>query len=129
MLMARALRRSDGPVRPRRRVGVRLWLGLAFAGVGIVTGASVYAFVSSSSEESAQERSVEISVGRTVTLAEELGEFSRAATQSVLEDNRSEDFVAWAFDRRGDLISPQLVLDVDLGEVRRAGDRTPRRRS
>ena len=120
--MARALRRSDGPVRPRRRVGVRLWLGLAFAGVGIVTGASVYAFVSSSSEESAQERSVEISVGRTVTLADELGEFSRGATQSVLEDNRSEDFVAWAFDRRGDLISPQSVLDVDLGEVRRPGE-------
>jgi signal transduction histidine kinase/HAMP domain-containing protein len=120
--MAPALRRSDGPVRPRRRVGVRLWLGLAFAGVGIVTGLSVYAFVSGSSEESAQERSVEITVGRTVTLADELGEFDRSAAESVLEDNRSEDFVAWVFDRKGRLITPRIVLGVDLSEVRKRGE-------
>jgi signal transduction histidine kinase/HAMP domain-containing protein len=120
--MTPALRRSDGPVRPRRRVGVRLWLGLAFAGVGIVTGASVYAFVSGSSEESAQERSVEIAVGRTVTLADELGEFDRGAAESVLEDNRSEDFVAWVFDRQGRLITSQIVLGVDLSEVRKRGE-------
>jgi signal transduction histidine kinase/HAMP domain-containing protein len=120
--MAPALRRSDGPVRPRRRVGVRLWLGLAFAGVGIVTGASVYAFVSGSSEESAQERSVEIAVGRTVRLADELGEFKRGAAESVLEDNRSEDFVAWAFDRKGGLITPPIVLGVELSEVRKHGE-------
>ncbi|MGH2990690.1 MAG: ATP-binding protein [Solirubrobacterales bacterium] len=120
--MTPALRRPDRPVRPRRRVGVRLWLGLAFAGVGIVTGASVYAFVSRSSEESAQSRSVEISVGRTVTLADELGEFNRSATNSILEDNRSEAFVAWAFDRKGRLISPQIVLGVDLTQVRRPGE-------
>src|ERR671918_2701314 len=103
--MTPALRRPDGPVRPQRRVGVRLWLGLAFAGVGIITGASVYAFVSGSSEESAQERSVEIAVGRTVRVADELGSFNRGASQAVLEENRSEDFVGWAFDRKGDLIS------------------------
>ena len=120
--MAPALRRSDGPVRPRRRVGVRLWLGLAFAGVGIVTGLSVYAFVSGSSEESAQERSVEIAVGRTVRLADELGEFDRGAAESVLEDNRSEDFVAWVFDRQGRLITSQNVLGVDLSEVRKRGE-------
>ena len=120
--MAPALRRSDGPVRPRRRVGVRLWLGLAFAFVGIVTGASVYAFVSGSSEESAQERSVEITVGRTVRLADELGEFNRGAAESVLEDNRSEDFVAWVFDRKGRLITPPIVLGVELSEVRKHGE-------
>jgi signal transduction histidine kinase len=115
--MAPALRTPDGPIRPRRRVGLRLWLGLAFAGVGIVTGASVYAFVSGSSEESAQERSVEITVGRTVTLADELGEFNRGASESVLEDNRSEDFVAWAFDRKGRAITPRVVLGVSLADV------------
>src|SRR5918995_3183599 len=117
--MAPALRRPDGPVRPQRRVGVRLWLGLAFAGVVIITGASVYAFVSGSSEESAQERSVEISVGRTVRLADELGAFERDASKDVLEDNRSEDFVAWSFDRKGRLITPQIVLGTDLSQVRR----------
>jgi two-component system, OmpR family, phosphate regulon sensor histidine kinase PhoR len=120
--MTPALRRPHGPITPRRRVGVRLWLGLAFAGVGIITGASVYAFVSRSSEESASERSVEITVGRTVRLADELGEFDRGASESLLEDTRSEDFVAWVFDRMGRLISSQAVLDVDLADVKARGD-------
>jgi two-component system phosphate regulon sensor histidine kinase PhoR len=101
---------------------VRLWLGLAFAGVGIITGATVYAFVSGSSEESAQERSVEIAVGRTVRVADELGSFERGASEAVLEENRSEDFVGWAFDRKGELITPQVVLGVDLEDVRQARD-------
>src|SRR5919106_2929265 len=119
--MARALRRLDGRIQPRR-VGVRLWLGIAFAGVGIITGTSVYAFVSGTSEESAQERAVEISVGRTVTLADELGEFSRGTSESILEDHRSEDFVAWTFDRKGRLHTPQVVLGVDLKRVGRRGE-------
>jgi signal transduction histidine kinase/HAMP domain-containing protein len=122
MQMAPALRTPDGSIRPRRRVGVRLWLGLAFAGVGIVTGASVYLFVSGSSEESAQERSVEITVGRTVRVADELGEFKRGASQAVLEDNRSEDFVAWAFDRMGHAITPQVVLGTDLADIKQRGE-------
>src|ERR671918_683441 len=120
--MTPALRKPEGPVRPRRRVGVRLWLGLAFAGVGIITGTSVYAFVSGSSEESARESSVEIAVGRTVRVADELGEFKRGASEAVLEDNRSEDFVAWAFDRRGRVITPQVVLGSDLAQVKRRGE-------
>ena len=119
--MAPVLRSPDGPVRPRRRVGVRLWLGLAFAGVGIVTGASVYLFVSGSSEESAQERSVEITVGRSVRVADELGAFKRGASEDVLEDNRSEDFVAWAFDRKGQAITPKVVLGTDLADVKQRG--------
>src|ERR687892_1093078 len=120
--MTPALRKPEGPVRPRRRVGVRLWLGLAFAGVGIITGTSVYAFVSGSSEESARESSVEIAVGRTVRVADELGEFKRGASEAVLEDNRSEDFVAWAFDRKGRAITPQVVLGSDLAQVKRRGE-------
>jgi signal transduction histidine kinase len=95
-----------------------LWLSLAFAGVGIITGASVYAFVSGSSEESAQQRSVELSVGRTVRVADGLGELRRGASDAVLEENRSEDFVGWAFDRKGRLITPAVVLGVGLDEVR-----------
>jgi len=116
--MPPALRTPDRPIPPQRRLGVRLWLSLAFAGVGIITGASVYAFVSGSSEESAQERSVELSVGRTVRVADDLGELKRGASDAVLEENRSEDFVGWAFDRKGRLISPEVVLGVGLSEVR-----------
>ncbi len=111
------LRRPDRPIPARRRFGVRLWLSLAFAGVGIITGASVYAFVSGSSQESAQERSVELSVGRTVRVADDLGEVKQGASDSVLEDNRSEDFVVWAFDRRARLISSPKVFGVRLQDV------------
>jgi signal transduction histidine kinase/HAMP domain-containing protein len=90
--------------------------------VGIITGTSVYAFVSGSSEESARESSVEIAVGRTVRVADELGEFKRGASEAVLEDNRSEDFVAWAFDRKGRVITPQVVLGSDLAQVKRRGE-------
>src|SRR5919106_6281646 len=120
--MTPALRKPEGPVRPRRRVGVRLWLGLAFAGVGIITGTSVYAFVSGSSEESDRESSGEIAGGRSVRIADELGEFSRGASEAVLEDNRSEHFVAWAFDRKGRVITPQVVLGTDLAQVKRRGE-------
>ena len=120
--MTPALRRPHGPITPRRRVGVRLWLGLAFAGVGIITGASVYAFVSRSSEESASERSVEITVGRTVRLADELGEVDRGASESLLEDIRSEDFVAWVFDRQARVITSQVVLGVELADVKARGE-------
>jgi hypothetical protein len=37
------------PIRPNRPFGVRLWLALMFAAIGILTGASVYLFVSASS--------------------------------------------------------------------------------
>jgi signal transduction histidine kinase/HAMP domain-containing protein len=120
MLMAPALRKPDRAIPPRRRLGVRLWLSLAFAGVGIITGASVYAFVSGSSEESARERAVELTVGRTIRVADDLGERKGSATDAVLEENRSEDFVGWAFDRKGRLISPEVVLGVGLTEVRAA---------
>jgi two-component system, OmpR family, phosphate regulon sensor histidine kinase PhoR len=120
--MTPALRQPEGPVRPRRRVGVRLWLGFAFAGVGIITGTSVYAFVSGSSEESARESSVEIAVGRTVRLADELGASRRGAFDAILEDNRTGDFAAWAFDRKGRRITPPVVLGTDLGQVKGRGE-------
>ena len=120
------LRKSEGLVRPQRRSGCGCGR-LAFAGVGIITGATVYAFVSGLSEESAQERSVEIAVGRTVRVADEWS-FNRGASEAVLEENRSEDFVGWAFDRKGDLITPQVVLGVDLETCGRRGTRCGRAR-
>ena len=38
------------PVRKRRLFGVRLWLALMFAAIGILTGTAVYVFFSGSSE-------------------------------------------------------------------------------
>ena len=70
--MSRGHGSQHATVTRQRRFGVRLWLSLAFAAVGIVTGISVYVFVSGRSEESAQQRSTEIAIGQTFRLAEQV---------------------------------------------------------
>ena len=57
-----------------------------------------------------------------ILFIDELGEFNRGASESVLEDNRSEDFVAWAFDRMGHLMTPKVVLGTDLASVKQRGE-------
>lgn len=106
----------------RRRLGVRLWLGLAFAGVGIITGTSVYVFVSGQSEESAEERSADIAVGRTVRVADQLEKVPASMSSDVLESYRSENYVAWVFDAKGRLLTPESVLGVELGDVSDSGE-------
>ena len=94
----------------RRRFGVRLWLSLAFAAVGIVTGISVYAFVSGRSEESAQQRSTEIAIGQTFRLAEQVEQASPGVADEVVSQARSESYAAWVYDRQGRLTTPATVL-------------------
>ena len=58
------------PVRKRRPFGVRLWLGLMFSAIGILTGATVYIVVSGSSESAAENRTEDLAVGRTLRVRE-----------------------------------------------------------
>ena len=58
------------PVRKRRPFGVRLWLGLMFSAIGILTGATVYIVVSGSSESAAESRTSDLAVGRTLRVRE-----------------------------------------------------------
>ena len=108
---------STEPIPRRRHLGVRLWLSLAFAAVGIVAGASVYVFVSGSSEQSAQERSAELAIGQTVSLGQQVEQASNALADEVVETARSESYAAWVFDRKGRLITQPTVLDVNVQEV------------
>ncbi len=110
------------PIPRRRRFGVRLWLSLAFAAVGIVTGISVYAFVSGSSEESAQERSTEIATGETVRLAGRVRGGSLKSVRKAVAQARSESFAPWVFSRRRELRTPHMVLGVGLGHVERRAE-------
>lgn len=93
---------------------MRWWLGMAFAFVGVITAASVYLFVTDSSERVIGERSNEIAVGRTVRVADRIGSASPDLTRELLARNRAEGYAAWAFDRDGNLLSPSDVAGVRL---------------
>lgn len=110
------------PIPRRRRFGVRLWLSLAFAAVGIVTGISVYVFVSGSSDQSAEERSTELAIGQTVRLAEQVEQAAPALADEVVEGARSESYAAWVYDRKGELVTPAAVLDVNIADVPRRAE-------
>ena len=110
------------PIPRTRRFGVRLWLSLAFAAVGIITGISVYAFVSGRSEESASERAAEIAAGQTVRLADRVKGSSLKHVRDSVAEARSENFAPWVFSRRRELRTPRTVLGVRLGEVDRRAE-------
>jgi signal transduction histidine kinase/HAMP domain-containing protein len=110
--------------RARRPFGVRLWLALMFAGVGILTGASVYLFVSGSSEGAAEDRSVEVAVGRTFQVRQQIeaqlpsAPLNREnAPEEPFEEIRSEAYRPWLFDRDGNLLSAAEVVGVEFEQV------------
>jgi signal transduction histidine kinase len=103
--------------RGRRRLGVRLWLGLAFAGVGVITALSVYLFVSDRTGEAISERETEIAVRRTETLGNRLGIRFPNTTRNRIERSEGESFSAWAFDRRGRLLSQIVSSGISVSDV------------
>ena len=108
---------------PRRRVfGVRLWLALMFSAVGILTGTSVYIFVSGSSENAAENRSADLAAGRTFRLREavEAGLPARAADEGERPERGAPGVAA---ERR----LPHLALQHAL-RGQRGRDRHPARR-
>lgn len=115
-LRVRRRRRGRGILK-RRRIGVRTWLAAAFALVGIITALSVYLLVTDTSQEAAQEEARELALGRTVALAQNVGNAPREEVNEILDATRSENFAPWAFGRANNLISPRNVLDVNLGQV------------
>jgi two-component system, OmpR family, phosphate regulon sensor histidine kinase PhoR len=117
--MESSLGTSTQPIPPRRRVGVRLWMTLAFAAVGIATGVSVYVFLSGSSEQSAQERSVQIAIGETFRLSEQVEQVGRRRVDEVVAASRNESFTPWVFSREGNLRTHETVLGVSLAGVPR----------
>ena len=77
---------------------MRLWLGAAFALVGVMTAAAVYLFVTDSSERVISESSADIAVGRTIRIADEIGKVDERAEADVLATNRSGSFQVWIYD-------------------------------
>ncbi|MEK6278353.1 MAG: ATP-binding protein [Actinomycetota bacterium] len=83
---------------------MRLWLGAAFAAVGVITAGTVFRFVNDSSEKVISDRSTELAVGRTIQLADSLS--SAKSPAEVLKAATDQGFEAWFFNRDGFLVAP-----------------------
>src|SRR3954449_7160157 len=87
------------------RISMRLWLGGAFAGVGLITAVAVYLFVSNSTQKVLSDRSTELAVGRTIRLADRIGD-AKGDSAGVIAGATGAGFQAWFFDKDGNLVVP-----------------------
>jgi two-component system, OmpR family, phosphate regulon sensor histidine kinase PhoR len=85
---------------------MRLWLGAAFAGVSLITAASVYVFVDDSSGRTLQSESADLAVGKTANLAGELAKVDKLRAANVLVEANTSNFEAWAVNRHGNALAP-----------------------
>jgi two-component system phosphate regulon sensor histidine kinase PhoR len=92
----------------RRRIGMRLWLGFAFAAVGLITAAAVYLLVRDSSGKSLTRSSAELAVGRTVRLTDSVADSFPIDVDKTLQGARTDGFNAWVVDSSGQLLTPDL---------------------
>jgi two-component system phosphate regulon sensor histidine kinase PhoR len=92
----------------RRRIGMRLWLGFAFAAVGLITAAAVYLLVRDSSGKSLTQSSAELAVGRTVRLTDSVADSFPIDVDKTLQGARTDGFNAWVVDSSGQLLTPDL---------------------
>ena len=100
----------EGPASvKRRRIGMRLWLGVAFASVGLITAAAVYLLVRDSSGKSLTESSAELAVGRTVRLTDSISDSFPVDVDKTLQGARADGFDAWVVDRSGRLLTPDMT--------------------
>jgi two-component system phosphate regulon sensor histidine kinase PhoR len=105
-----------------RRIGMRVWLGAAFAGVTLVTAFAVYIFVDDSSGRTLQSESADLAVGRTTSVADALGEAKKAEAVRILDDSNTETFQVWAINRKGRPFSPLAAPPADLRQIEQAGE-------
>jgi signal transduction histidine kinase len=106
-----------------RRIGMRVWLGAAFAGVTLITAFAVYIFVDDSSGRTLQSESGDLAVGRTTSVADVIGEAPKGGTAAeVLDASNTETFQVWAIDRNGGPFAPNATPPADLREIEQAGD-------
>ena len=85
---------------------MRLWLGAAFALVSLITAASVYVFVDDSSGRTLRSESADLAVGKTASLADELGRVDKLHAANLLAQANTGTFRAWALNRHGHPFAP-----------------------
>ena len=109
---------------PPRFVGMRWWLGLAFAGVAALTAVAVVALLSRDSERSFRRYGMEFAVGNSVAAADALrADGSRAAVaRQALEVSKSRRVAVFVFDSGGHLISDTHSLGQSWADVPHGAD-------
>ena len=108
---------AKAPPRPRRALGVRLYLALAFAGVALITAGLVYLLVSETGEGAADERLGDLAAGRTFRLADEVGDRPARRASDALSVVNEQGYSAWVFDASGELITPRVEQGVDVRSI------------
>jgi signal transduction histidine kinase len=99
----------------RRRIfGVRLYLAVAFAAVALITAALAYLLVNDTGQRAADEELNQIAIGRTVSLADEIGNRPRRASDATLAGITEEGYSAWVFDPGGRLITEKTSAGIEL---------------
>jgi signal transduction histidine kinase len=98
----------------RRPFGVRLYLAVAFAAVALITAGLAYLLVSDRGERAAADELTQIAIGRTVSLADEIGNRPRKAAATTLAGITEEGYSAWVFAADGKLTTPEVSGDVAL---------------
>jgi two-component system, OmpR family, phosphate regulon sensor histidine kinase PhoR len=106
---------------PGRRVGMRVWLGAAFAGVTLITAFAVYIFVDDSSGRTLQSESGDLAVGRTTSVADQVADAGKGEAARILDEANTETFQVWAINRRGGPFAPLAVPPADLRTIEQAG--------
>jgi signal transduction histidine kinase/HAMP domain-containing protein len=101
----------------RRPFGVRLYLAVAFAAVALITAGLAYLVVSDTGERAADEELIQLAIGRTVSLADEIGNRRNRAAPTTLAGITEEGYSAWVFDSDGRLTTTRDSRGVDLSAV------------
>src|SRR5665213_2140906 len=122
--MRQSVRRPDDdnvPVtwRPKRGIGMRWWLGLAFVAVAAVTATAVVSVVSTRSEHAFRSYAREFALGNSVTAAEALKhDRTPAALRRDLASIAARRRIAlFAFDSEGRLITRTVSFGLPLAGV------------
>ena len=101
----------------RRPFGVRLYLAVAFAAVALITAGLAYLLVSDTGQRAADEDLTQLAVGRTVGLADEIGNRPPRAAAATLAGISEQGYSAWVFDDQGALTTAKTSRGVELLEV------------
>jgi two-component system sensor histidine kinase VicK len=109
---------SSSLTRSRRRpFGVRLYLAVAFAAVALITAGLAYLLVSDTGQQAADEDLAELAVGRTVALADEIGNRPPRAAAATIAGVSEQGYSAWVFNADGGLETANTSQGVELLEV------------
>jgi signal transduction histidine kinase len=107
--------------RSRRPFGVRLYLTIGFAAVAMIAAGFAYFLIAGSSQNAASERAADITLGRTVRLADRIGAHRLSAAAAEIETVGDQGYSAWVFDTHHHLLTPPVSRNVPIGAV--PGDR------